>query len=187
MTEQQEKRLAMIPTLVENSPNQQIGRTALMKYMYFLQTLRQVPLGYRFTLYSYGPFDSTVLADLSVAESLRAVTSKINLYSGGYGYEISTDEKSNWLKKRAEKFVSRHEKDVRWVLKKFGKLNSAHLELVSTIIYVDREAMERGKKLSLQSLSRQVHEIKPHFNEADIVHFAEGLAKDKLLDAVVSH
>lgn len=186
MTEQQEKRLAMIPTLVENSPNQQIGRTALMKYMYFLQTLRHVPLGYRFTLYSYGPFDSTVLADLSVAESLRAVTSKTILYSGGYGYEISTAEKSNWLRKRADKFVGRHEKDVRWVLNKFGQLSSALLELVSTIVYVDREALEKGKKLNLQNLCRQVHEIKPHFLETDIMRFAEALAKDKLLEAVAS-
>ena len=183
MTEQQEKRLAMVPVLVENSPNRQIGRTALMKYMYFLQILRQVPLGYRFSLYSYGPFDSTVLADLSVAESLRAVKSNTVLYSGGYGYEIRTDEKSTWLKKRAEKFVSRHDKDVRWVMKKFGNLNSAQLEFVSSIIYVDREVAEKGKRSTLQSLSRQVHEIKPHFSETEIIHFAETLAKDKLLQS----
>lgn len=184
MTEQQEKRLALIPTLIENSPGQKIGRTALMKYMYFLQTLRQVPLGYHFTLYSYGPFDSTVLADLSVAESLRAVASQTVFYSGGYGYEISTDEKANWLKKRAKEFLKKHAKDVYWVAQRFGTLNSAQLELISTIIYVDREALEKKKTLSFQSLSRQVHEIKPHFGEAEIIHFAEALAKDKLLETV---
>jgi len=181
MTEQQEKRLALIPTLVENSPNRQIGRTALMKYMYFLQTLRQVPLGYRFTLYSYGPFDSTVLADLSVAESLRAVTSKTVLYPGGYGYEISTDEKAKWLKQRAEQFVNQHEKDVRWVMKKFGKLTSAQLELVSTIIYVDREEAKNGKNASVKSIAHKVHEIKPHFSETEILGFAQTLVTENLL------
>lgn len=182
MTEQQEKRLAMIPAIIENSPNRQIGRTALMKYMYFLQILRRVPLGYHFTLYSYGPFDSAVLFDLSVAESLRAVSSNTVLYSGGYGYEISTDEQAGWLQKRAEKFIDRHEKDIHWVMKKFGHLTSSQLELVSTIIYVDREIAEQKKKSNLREISRKVHEVKPHFSESEIGSYAEELKKDRLLE-----
>ncbi len=184
MTEQQEKRLALIPALIESSAQRKIGRTALMKLMYFLQTLRKVPLGYRFSLYSYGPFDSTVLADLSVAESLHAVESKTILYSGGYGYEISPGEKSKWLKRRAESFVDKHGKDIRWVMQKFGSFSSAQLELVSTIIYVDREAVENGKNLSIGALARKVHEIKPHFEEAEIVRHAESLRKERLLQAI---
>ena len=69
-------------------------------------------------------------------------------------------------------------------MKKFGNLNSTQLELVSSIIYVDREVAEKGKRSTLQNLSRQVHEIKPHFNETEIIHFAETLAKDKLLQTV---
>ena len=184
MTEQQEKRLALIPTLAQNSPQRQIGRTALMKFMYFLQVLRRVPLGYRFSLYSYGPFDSNVLHDLSVAESLGAVESKTVLYPGGYGYEISAAGKAGWLQKRAEKFVHRHQKDVHWVMEKFGAMSSAHLELVSTIIFVDREAAEKEQTLGLDKLARQVHEIKPHFSESDVLPFAQSLTKDKLLQAV---
>lgn len=52
---------------------------------------------------------------------------------------------------------------------------------------VNQEAAEKGKNANWQSLSRQVHEIKPRFNEANIMLFAEKLAKDKLLEAVVSH
>jgi uncharacterized protein YwgA len=181
MTEQQEKRLALIPSLIENSPNRQIGRTALMKYMYFLQELRRVPLEYRFTLYSYGPFDASVLFDLSVAESLRAVKCKTVLYSGGYGYEISADEKSEWLKCRAREFVNQHEEEIRWIMKKFSKLTSSQLELVSTMIYVDRQTSAKGKDTNLKSLARQVHEIKPHFGETEIIGFAQMLVTDKLL------
>ena|ERR1700742_2399031 len=184
MTEQQEKRLALIPALIESSSHRKIGRTALMKLMYFLQTLRKVPLGYRFTLYSYGPFDSTVLADLSVAESLHAVESKTILYSGGYGYEITLGEKSKWLKRRAENFVDKHGKDINWVTQRFGDLSSAQLELVSTIIYVDREALENGKKLSIEALARKVHEIKPHFEEIEIIRHAQSLQKERLLQAM---
>jgi uncharacterized protein len=183
MTEHQENRVALIPVLAEHSPHQKIGRTAVMKFMYFLQTLRNVPLGYRFTLYSYGPFDSNVLADLSIAESLRAVQSETVLYSGGYGYEIRPAEKAKWLQKRAAKFIDEHKKDVRWVTERFGKLSSAQLELVGTIIYADREAAESNKAVHLDALARRVNEIKPHFSETEILNFAKDLAKDKLLRA----
>src|SRR3989338_2835044 len=84
------ERTGLIAYLAEKSPAQRIGRTALMKYCYFLQGLRGAPLGYYFSLYSYGPFDSAVLSDLGEAEALGAVTEASVLYPGGYGYQISS-------------------------------------------------------------------------------------------------
>ena len=75
-TKQQDDRLATIAYLCTRAPGEGIGRTAVMKLCYFLQTLKGVPLGYRFTLYSYGPFDSDVLSDLGTAESRKAVSSE---------------------------------------------------------------------------------------------------------------
>lgn len=181
MTEQQEKRLALIPALAESSPQGKIGRTALMKFMYFLQTLRNVQLGYRFTLYSYGPFDSNVLADLGVAESLHVVQSETVFYPGGYGYDIRAAEKAKWLQERSAGFVDEHKKDVHWVMERFGNYSSAQLEMVSTIIYADREFAEAGKSVNLDGLAWQVHQIKPHFSEAEILAYTEKLAQDKLL------
>src|SRR5579872_1325193 len=88
MNETYKARLGLLPTLVERASSGHIGRTALMKYMYFLQTLRGVPLGYNFSLYSYGPFDSDVLADLSSAEVLKIVEITPVEFPGGYGYRI---------------------------------------------------------------------------------------------------
>jgi hypothetical protein len=76
-------RIAVITRLAERSPG--LGRTALMKYCYFVQTLRRVPLGYSFSLYSYGPFDSDVLADLDVTESMGGVKTEVVYHTGGYG------------------------------------------------------------------------------------------------------
>src|SRR5262249_12172233 len=61
MTQELARRLATIVALVERSSGKSLGRTAVMKLLYFLSALRGVQLGYRFTLYSYGPFDSEVL------------------------------------------------------------------------------------------------------------------------------
>jgi hypothetical protein len=67
MSSASNERIGLIAYLAKRSP---IGRTALMKYCYFLQALRGVPLGYNFSLYSYGPFDAAVLSDLGDAEAL---------------------------------------------------------------------------------------------------------------------
>src|SRR3972149_3482778 len=68
-------RLALITALVKEMPG--LGRTAIMKLPFFLVVLRNVPLDYDLRLYTYGPFDSNVLDDLSYAESLEAVKSEL--------------------------------------------------------------------------------------------------------------
>jgi len=184
MSDLRDARLALIPTLAERAVSGHIGRTALMKYMYFLQTVRSVPLGYRFTLYSYGPFDADVLADLASAEMLSGVEAKPVLYPGGYGYEIRPSTKAKWLKERASKFLKKYRSDLRWVTNEFGDYTSAQLELVSTIVYVDREAASEKEKIELQELARRVSEVKPHFSNARILTYAQRLLDNRLLRAV---
>ncbi len=183
MSNANEFRLALIPVLAAKSRGGYIGRTALMKYMYLLQTVRAVPLGYNFTLYSYGPFDSDVLADLAAAESLDAVKTELELYSGGYGYRIESHDNAQWLQKRAAKFLIRYGKDVDWVIKKFGSFKSAELELVGTVVYVDREAAIGKGKTKLDQIAKLVHEVKPHFSVDKILHYARQLADDGILHA----
>ncbi len=142
-----------------------MGRTALMKFCYLLQTLRGVPLGYRFTLYSYGPFDSTVLSDLNTAETLRAVESNVTFYSGGYGYRISKGERADSVLQFAAPLLDKYRPDIEWVLEQFGSHGSADLELEGTIVYVDREAVRSSERLSVDQLAQRVRDVKPHFNE----------------------
>jgi hypothetical protein len=80
-------RLRIMSELAKRSQGG-MGRTTLMKLIYFLQTLKGLPLGYRFRLYTYGPFDPKVLDDLKMAEMSGIVRSSVSSYSGGYGYEI---------------------------------------------------------------------------------------------------
>ncbi|HWO33015.1 MAG TPA: hypothetical protein VNO32_29825, partial [Candidatus Acidoferrum sp.] len=109
MNELDKARLGLLPVLAERGSSGQIGRTALMKYMYFLQTLRGVPLGYNFTMYSYGPFDSDVLSDLSSGEGMKVVTSTPVVFSGGYGYQIRPGTLAEFAKRNASQFLARHQ------------------------------------------------------------------------------
>lgn len=182
MPDLNESRRALISVLASKSKGGYMGRTALMKYMYLLQTVRGVPLGYRFTLYAYGPFDSDVLVDLSVAEAFEAVECELELYSGGYRYKIRPALNAKWLQGRAEKFLARYSKDVDWVIKKFGSFSSAELELVGTIVYVDREVVV-GKRLRLEQVVKIVREVKPHFSQDKVLRYARQLASEHLLQA----
>jgi hypothetical protein len=180
-SELQDARLAVITELASRTPGGYVGRTALMKFCYLLQTVRGVPLGYRFTLYSYGPFDSSVLSDLSTAETLRAVQSNLTFYPGGYGYQIRKGESGDSILKEGAQFLDNYRRDIDWVLEQFGSHGSADLELESTIVYVDREAARKAERLSADQLAQRVRDVKPHFTEDYIRGKVAALGEQGLL------
>jgi hypothetical protein len=177
-------RAAVIARLASGSPQQCLGRTAVMKFCYFLQTLRRVPLGYRFSLYSYGPFDSDVLADLDSAEALGLVSSTVDPYPGGYGYRIRPGDSAANVDRLAGEFLARHDNDIRWVLDQFSNLSAAELELFSTVIYVDREATRARQRLSEAELVRQVQDLKPRFTDWKIRTAVQDLTARAVLVSV---
>ncbi len=181
MSEIRKERLTLIPILAEKHKEKFIGRTALMKYMYFLQTLRDVPLGYNFSLYTYGPFDPDVLSDLDLSVAMKISRSTLEQYPGGYGYKIRAGENANGIKKEKKKFISKYQKDIDWLFEKFGTYSSAELELVSTIVYVDREFSAKKTKDKNDALLESVREIKPHFDKEKIRKFIENLNGNGLL------
>jgi len=185
MNEIDKVRLALLPVLIERSSAGCIGRTALMKYMYFLQTLRSLPLGYSFSMYSYGPFDSAVLSDLTSAEVLGIVETSPVQFSGGYGYRIKTGAQAASAKKNAASFLAKHENDIEWLFSTFGPLNSAELELTSTIVYVDQEFADSHEQLSMSQMATRLQEIKPHFGREKVDGFVETLLERNILKATV--
>lgn len=185
MNEINKARLGLLPVLAERAPARHIGRTALMKYMYFLQVVRGLPLGYNFSMYSYGPFDSDVLADLSSAETMCIVNVSPIEFVGGYGYRIKPGAQAEAAKRNASQFLMDHRKDVDWLISVFGNFNSAELELTSTIVYVDREFGERGQNGSASDIAARVNEIKPHFTREQVRGFVGYLLEQGVLTFVL--
>lgn len=175
-------RLAVICELIARS-GPGIGRTAVMKFLYLLKEVRGLPLGYRFTLYTYGPFDSSVLDDLRYAESLGAVESTLVHYPGGYGYEFTPGPEVERITSRARDFLADHDDDIGWVVQAFGMQSAADLEMISTIVYVDRSAEGRGRTNTLDELSRKTVDIKPHLDPNNVRREAERLRAETYLVA----
>jgi hypothetical protein len=169
-------RIAVFVELIEGTGTQ-IGRTALMKMCYFLQTLRAVPLGYEFSLYSYGPFDSMVLSDLRAAEDLSAIESSVSAFPGGYQYLLSASDNAAQFRKLARSFLTEHRADLDWVSQTFGRRSASELELLSTIVYVNRS----DSISSRQTLKEKVKLIKPHFSLPDISQKIDWLEQKQLL------
>lgn len=147
-----------------------------------LQTVRQVPLGYRFTLYSYGPFDADVLSDLGTAENLEAVKASVVQYLGGYGYRIRKAGGAEETIKAG--LLEEHARDIDWVIGEFGSHASADLELENTIVFVDREGARKAERLTISELARRVKDVKPHFEEAYIAGKAAGLREKQMLRSI---
>jgi len=175
-------RLAVITWLAENASG--FGRTALMKYCYFLQVVCDVPLGYRFSLYSYGPFDSDVLSDLDSTESLGGVKSSVVYFSGGYGYRIEPGDCPDRVKRMGDTFINAYHKQLQWVVDEFKGWDASALELASTLAYSDREAVRRGEQLSIGELSSRVHDLKPRFGISQIEGYAERLLSRQVLKSI---
>lgn len=162
-------RMALIAALVEKAPEQTLGRTAIMKMAYFLQVLKKVPLGYRFGLHTFGPFDSDVLDDLRYAEYYGAVKERTVTQAQGYRYEIKPGKRFAEVENASKAWLQQHKDALDWVVQEFGALKAPDLELWSTIIFADRDNQQQGKSMSLDELAKLVRGIKPRFTQSYIV------------------
>jgi uncharacterized protein YwgA len=165
-------RTGVLTSLVERSRSRP-GRTALMKYAYLLQSVRHVPLGYRFHLYNYGPYDETVLADAHRAVASGLLDSRlITFQGGGYGYEFALGKCYEDAKHRLASVTKSFSDDIDWVINRFGIESASRLELISTIVFAtcDKRARIEGAELV-----ERVHEIKPHFTKEVIGQTSEDL------------
>jgi len=155
-----------------------------MKFCYFLQTLKQVPLGYDFSLYTYGPFAAAILDDLAYTQRLGAVEERVICNPNGYGYEITAGCAADEVKGRSQDFLTQYGECIDWVVREFGGLRAGDLELASTMVYVDQEARQKGEAISLPALVERVLEIKPRFTQDKATELAEDLVQKQFLSQV---
>ena len=146
-----------------------------MKFAYLLQTVRGVPLGYRFRLYNYGPYDEQVLVDAREAATAGLLKSQLVKYPSGYGYEFSIGDSTNHGSTEPSDLLDDCSVDIDWVIENFGNDSASRLELVSTLVFA---LCAKNKKLERTELIERVHEIKPHFSKEvirSVFHEIEGI------------
>lgn len=172
-------RLAIISELAERLSGR-LGRTAIMKLTFFLQELKGLPLGYSYRIYTYGPYDGQVLADLKIAESVGAVRTEQFEWDGGSGFTIKAGKKPV-LSGDEQKALSEFQDAIEWVVQEFGELSASDLEVESTVFLVAKSATRAKRKVSSEAIAKEVRSIKPHHSEARILKHIERLQQRGLI------
>jgi len=141
----------------------QFGKTALQKSVYLIQELYGIDLEYRFGFHTYGPFCPELLSDLDFAEALDLVEIRHN--SEGDGFDIAPKTDATFENRTSSEFRRKLTGSIKRLLRDFGGRTARELELLSTIVFIDREPENTRSE---EELVRLVREIKPKFSEADI-------------------
>jgi uncharacterized protein YwgA len=159
------ERLTAISKLAEAfaKKSRQFGKTALQKTVYLIQELYGLDLAYQFGLHTYGPFCSELLSDLDFAEALDLVEIKRN--SEGDGFDIAPKAPATFEKRTTNEFRKKLADSIKRLVRDFGGRTARELELLTTIIFIDREPKTTRSEEELVQL---VREIKPKFSEAEI-------------------
>ena len=85
------ERISIITELAKRDAN--IGKTAMMKFLYLLQTVYSVPLGYDFEIYTYGPYSQAVMSDIEFADYTGSIyISPVEYPNGLNGYRINATD-----------------------------------------------------------------------------------------------
>lgn len=165
------KRYALIAELAKRldiiSP--QFGKTALQKLVFILQEIYKIDCGYSFELYSYGPFDSRLLADLDLVEHWGCVhIQSVNAMLGGY--RIRPSEKVDSIREKAAEFLDAltTKEALDNLCATYGPMKARDLELRATTVYVERNFRAKGESPTWRKVCHLVGQIKPKFTMSEI-------------------
>lgn len=157
------------------------GKTALQKLVYLLQKQFGLNCGYKFTLYTYGPFSSQLLSDLDSVGAFRGVDVR---FYGPSGYQIDPGPMSASVRQHAERFIEEYGKQIDEVVATFGKLSAKQLELRATVVYAEHALNGEGKAPALKELVSALRDLKPYFSEDEVKEAISELESNGYIQAL---
>jgi len=178
-----DERLGMICRIIKEKP--EIGKTALMKLLYILQQVYKVPMGYNYSIHTYGPYSTEVMNDVDYAEYLDLISVEVVPYSVGYtGYRLTPKDRISEAVEKANVSLLGYEDRINEAIDFFGEKTAKELELSTTIIYAYVNNFERVKESNNinEKIVEIVKKIKPLFTEELIREEFEELEENKILE-----
>lgn len=153
-------RAAVVTELVERlrEAGSWSGETHLQKALFFVQELTDVPTGYDFILYRYGPYSSDLSKELVGMRADGLIELAQKQYP--YGPSIQPAPGSEKLRDRLTEIVSRYEDDLARVVDAVGTKDASQLESLSTALFLrKRQHLE-----DVRSIADAVTAVKPHIS-----------------------
>jgi len=166
------KKVGLISYLTKkfNQIKAQFGKTAMMKYLYILQEVYNVQLGYDFSLYTYGPYCSDVLSDLDYIEAIDGIKiHSVDIGTGIHGYRIKPSHKTDEYIEKSKNFILQNKDIINKVIELFGNMSARDLELRTTIIYLYKNYLQNKWEIDSNSIALDMKELKPYFSKEEIL------------------
>jgi hypothetical protein len=137
------------------------GETSIQKATYFLERLLNVPMGFEFVLYKYGPYSFGLSEELTAlrADSILA----FRMRDARYGPAYVSGEMASVVVGRFPNTRERYRRQIQFVASKLGGKRVPELERLATALYV---RTEKGRKDS-KADAKRIKALKPHISQAD--------------------
>jgi len=154
------KRCSILLSLIRNLREQGswCGETHIQKTTYFLQELLNIPLGFDFILYKYGPYSFDLTDELSAmrADKIVALQPKIP-----YGPSYIIDEVGHLVSKLYPTTLKKFNPQITFVADKLGNKNVSELERLATALYI---CSEIEPSTDIEKQAELINKIKPHIS-----------------------
>ncbi len=159
-----------------------LGRTALQKILYFLQTAG-VPMSYRFDIYHYGPYCDRISRDVEwlLADGVLKDTSQKQEKYSNYRPDTAA---SDLVQLHAEA-IKLHLETIEKVVHALLPLQPDHLELLATLDYLYRLLKAGGGRgpWKDQVIERFLQVKKDKFPRSKVVEAYDSMVSGGLLEA----
>ncbi|MCL4424003.1 MAG: hypothetical protein M1299_07615 [Firmicutes bacterium] len=152
-----------------------VGHTLIQKLFYLLIYGKNVPLGYKFKLYYYGPYCAEIWGDLNTIKDYGLIS--IQPKPDGFGYDIAPGNKT-WPS--LKEFASAIAPKIDELLDLLGGQHVRMLEVLATTHYVYTDWKKRDFEPSPDSVAESVVALKPHLTVEEAKQALALLKREKL-------
>jgi uncharacterized protein YwgA len=142
-----------------------LGKKAMQKYVHLIQDLARVPVGYRFSFYTYGPYSSDLAGDLDILNSMNGIA--IVFDDEDNAYRISSAENAAFFIDKGMRFLEHNKEKIDWIVDQFRGRFAKDLELTSTIVFLCENAFEDEKR-DKKGVMEMVRQLKPKYSAEQI-------------------
>lgn len=152
-----------------------LGKTKLHKLVYLIKEVGKVPVGFNFRFYNYGPYSDNLAETLDFVTSLQGVRMKYDSFANMY--EISPGDNADKLVEKATAELDSNKQAIDVILATYGSKTAKELELITTIIYANRNYNARTE----DTLASTTKDLKPKFGLPEIRKTITKLQEDNLI------
>ena len=170
-----DKNHAVVAAIADEMKKQKslLGRTKVQKLVFLLSELFQAKTDYQFKFYTYGPFSNELAGDIDYHAKIDVLDSIFHLDKGFYEIEPGKFYDEADVHGSLDKQIN---SSIQSLVSNFGNKTAAELELLSTVVFVNRFD-DAGTTLS--SLTERTKALKPKFSETDILSAVQSI-RDRL-------